>query len=258
MVVLLLAIGELGVEATVLIAQSGASSPVVLAEAVAQIGGSHMSAMVEECGVVHLGHACVVEGCLTLVQAIDIFHTGFNLVILGKRACPVELESVLGKVLLGVVGLPGVGERAVEHVAEGGDGLCRVVVGREHIAQCEQFAWVTQLALIVEAAVQVVEVALGCVTIGSVAIQDVTACVGHAGMVDTVAMIVIVEAAKRERHQVDGVGFPTGAELAVVYIDAGTGVVVGAEHVACVGIGVLALAQVVRAVTVLSMIAVVK
>ena len=258
MIVGLLAVGELGIEAGVLVAQSSASGPVILAEAVAQVGRRHVGAVVEEGGVVHLGHAGVVECRLTLVEAVDVFHTRLNLVILGKGARPVELEGVLGKVLLGVVGLTSVGEGAVEHVAEAIDSLGRIVVGREHVAQGEQLAWVTQLALVVEAAVQVVEIALGRVAIGGVLVQDVAACVGHAGMGEAVASVVVVETAKRERHEVYCVGFPAGAELTVVHIHSCSRVVVGVEHVASVGIGVLALVQVVRPMSVLAVVAIVE
>ena len=118
-VVVLRGIGELGIQAAILIAQALTSSPVALAEGVAHIGCCHMSAVVEQGDVVHLGHSHELKGRLTLVQAVDVLHTSLKLVILGKRPCPVKLESVLSEVLLSVVGLSGVGEWTVDHVAEG-------------------------------------------------------------------------------------------------------------------------------------------
>ena len=77
-----------------------------------------MSAVVEERGVIHLGRTIKSKSALARVEAIDIFHTSLNGVILSEWASPVELESVLGKGLFGVGGLTGIGERTVEHVAE--------------------------------------------------------------------------------------------------------------------------------------------
>ena len=118
-IVLLLAIGELGVQATVLIAQALASGPVALAEGVAHIGCCHMSAVIKQGDVIHLGHSHELKGSLTLVQAVDVLDTCLKLVIFGKRPCPVKLESVLSKVLFSVVGLSGVREWSVDHIAEG-------------------------------------------------------------------------------------------------------------------------------------------
>ena len=130
------AVGELGIEATILIAQSGTSRPVALTETITQVGGCHMGAVVEKRGVVHFGHTIKFKNALALVEAIDILQACLNGVILGKWARPVELKCVLGKGLFGVGGLSSIREWTVKHFAEGIDALHIIMTGREHVTEC--------------------------------------------------------------------------------------------------------------------------